>query len=97
MRLSESLTNTVDTVGFVTVSGFEGPAAKISMEYLKDAIALLRKFEEIGYTSETLSIGIADATSSDGHNVEDVVMLFLDKNQTFGIALAPILQQEEEE
>lgn len=97
MKLSASLTNAANTVGFVTVSGFEGPKAKISIAYLKDAMVLLRKFEEIGYTSETLSIGVTDATSSDGHNVKDMVMLFLDKDQTFGIVLASILQQEGEE
>ena len=97
MKISASLTNDTNTVGFVTVTDFEGPTAIISIEYLKDAMALLHKFEEIDYIAENLTVGIADATSRDGHHVKDLLMLFLDEKQTIGIALAPILPQEGEE
>lgn len=95
MRISKSLTNPEITVGFVTVTGFEGKKAIIDINYLKDAIGLLDKFKEMGYSSSHISIGIDDATKKEKIIVKNVLMLFLDETQTFGIALAPILETEE--
>ena len=97
MKVSECLTNPENTVGFVTVTGFGGKSARINIEYLKSAIGLLEKFEAIGYTPKNVLIGIDDITKEETVVTKDLLMLFLDENLTFGIALASILDKEEGE
>jgi hypothetical protein len=97
MKVSGSLTNPENTVGFVTVTGFEGKSARIDIKYLKSALKLLEKFEDIGYTSDNVLIGIDDAINKEKHTTKNMLMLFLDENLTFGIALASILDEERRE
>jgi hypothetical protein len=94
MRISASLTNRANTVGFVTVAGFEGKKAIIDINYLKGAIKLLDKFKEMGYSSSHISIGIDDVDKEEKIVGKNMLMLFLDETQTFGIALASIKEME---
>ena len=91
MRGEVILSNKDCTVGFLYFEEFKGLKADIDLQYLKDAIKNLEDFQEKGLAPERITIGIETEKAVPG-----AVVFFLDKKQKCGIAIAPIICNEEE-
>lgn len=86
------LSNPAHTVGFLYFKKFKGVTTDIDLQYLKDAIKNIEDFQEKGLALEKITLGIQ--TEKDGS--PGMVIFFLDKKQKCGIAIAPIVSEEEE-
>ena len=85
------LSNKDCTVGFLYFNEFKGVKADIDLQYLKDAIKNIEDFEEKGLVPVKITLGIETEKPVPG-----TVVFFLDKKQKCGIAIAPIIDNEEE-
>ena len=87
------LSNRERTVGFLYFEKFEGIKTKINLQYLKDAISNLEAFQEKGLAPEKIVLGI----STEEVGLPGTVVFFLDGKEKCGMAIAPIISEEEEE
>jgi hypothetical protein len=91
MKREVILSNPAHTVGFLYFEKFEGVKTDIALDYLEDAIKYLKDFQEKGLAPERVTLGIA----TEKIGLPGTVVFFLDKKQKCGIAIAPIIDDEE--
>lgn len=89
MKLNILLSNSERTIGLVSVTGFSGSRTTVNLEFLKRAIKALDDLTEKGLTPVKLTVGIESSENQDG-----MFILFLDKEEKTGIAIAPLFARE---
>jgi Ni,Fe-hydrogenase III component G len=87
------LSNLAHTVGFLYFEKFEGVTTNIDLQYLKDAVKYIEDFQKKGLALEKITVGI----ETEKLRGADMVVFFLDKKRKCGIAIAPIVGDDEEQ